>query len=66
MDRVKCEYARGGDELNASTTELTPGQRRIEKAQTKRLRDADEKLAIKLRRRGWTCIPPEDTASHQS
>jgi hypothetical protein len=45
--------------LNTRTAELTPGQRRIAAAQDKRLREADEKLAVKLRARGWTVIPPE-------
>jgi hypothetical protein len=49
----------GVNDMSASTTELTPGQRRIAKAQAKRLRDADEKLAAKLRIRGWMCTPPE-------
>jgi hypothetical protein len=50
----------GVNDMSPNTTELTPGQRRIAKAQTKRLRAADEKLAEKLRGRGWTVIAPED------
>jgi hypothetical protein len=46
--------------MNANTTEPTPGQRRIAKAQATRARAAEEKLAAKLRTRGWTVIAPEE------
>jgi hypothetical protein len=53
----------GVNDMDTSTTELTPGQRRIAKAQETRKRAADEKLAAKLRARGWAVASPEELAA---
>jgi hypothetical protein len=37
---------------------LTAGQARIAKATAARMRASEEKLAEKLRERGWTVVPP--------
>ncbi len=42
---------------------LTPGQRRLAKANRKRLRASETKAAERLRNRGWICLTPEQVAT---
>jgi hypothetical protein len=47
-------------------TGMTPGQLRTAAATAKRMRKADEKLAARLRARGWTVVPPEQDSATRS
>ena len=40
-------------------TEKTSGQARTAAARAARRRQSEERKALALRERGWTCIPPE-------
>lgn len=46
-------------------TTMTAGQARIAKATAARMRRAEEKLAEKLRERGWVCEPPQTEAGKE-